>query len=96
MIDVLRKSKATSLEVTQRLKLSEKNELKTDIARRKYLPIATRGAVLYFVIVDLEILNPMYKFSLQWFADMFIKFIGKQRSDDVMFSNDDIILRQHA
>ncbi|XP_076809994.1 dynein axonemal heavy chain 6-like [Clavelina lepadiformis] len=75
LIKTLKQSKLTSAEVMERLRLSEENELRTDAARGRYLPVATRGAVLYFVLADLEILNPMYQFSLQWFTDMFIQCI---------------------
>ena len=77
LIKTLKQSKLTSAEVMERLRLSEENELRTDAARGRYLPVATRGAVLYFVLADLEILNPMYQFSLQWFTDMFIQCICK-------------------
>uniref|UniRef100_H2YVQ6 AAA+ ATPase domain-containing protein n=1 Tax=Ciona savignyi TaxID=51511 RepID=H2YVQ6_CIOSA len=43
----------------------------------RYMPVATRGAVLYFVVADLEVLNPMYQFSLQWFSEKFILCIGE-------------------
>ena len=77
LIKILRKSDVTSEEVSDRLKASEKNEQRMEVARRKYLPVATRGAVLYFVIAELEGLNPMYQFSLQWFSLMFTKCIGE-------------------
>uniref|UniRef100_H2YVP9 AAA+ ATPase domain-containing protein n=1 Tax=Ciona savignyi TaxID=51511 RepID=H2YVP9_CIOSA len=48
------------------------NERRTEAARSRYMPVATRGAVLYFVVADLEVLNPMYQFSLQWFSEKFI------------------------
>jgi len=33
--------------------------------RQQYLPVATRGSVLYFCIVELQTLNWMYNTSLQ-------------------------------
>ena len=77
LISTLRQSKLTSAEVMDRLKLSEENELKTEAARGRYMPVATRGAVLYFVVADLEVLSAMYQFSLQWFTDMFLQCIGE-------------------
>lgn len=38
--------------------------------------VATRGAVLYFVIADLAIIDVMYQFSLGGFQDMFRQCIG--------------------
>ena len=77
LITTLKQSKLTSAEVFNRLQLSEENEAKTEAARSRYLPVATRGAVLYFALADLEVLNPMYQFSLQWFTDMFLQCVGK-------------------
>ena len=33
--------------------------------------VATRGAVLYFVLADLAGIDVMYQFSLSWFRNMF-------------------------
>ena len=59
-----------------RLQQSAENETKTEAARGRYLPVATRGAVLYFVLADLEVLNSMYQFSLQWFTEKFLQCVG--------------------
>lgn len=40
--------------------------------RKNYLPIATRGAVLYFMVSDLVHINHMYQFSLVWFHKIFV------------------------
>ena len=36
-----------------------------------YLQVATRGAVLYFVLADLASVDVMYQYSLLWFQAMF-------------------------
>lgn len=50
---------------------SEETEEKINHSREKYLPVATRGAVLYFVLTDLAYVDVMYQFSLPWFTDLF-------------------------
>ena len=50
---------------------SEDTEEKINLSREKYLPVATRGAVLYFVLTDLAYVDIMYQFSLAWFTDLF-------------------------
>lgn len=47
--------------------------------------MATRGAVLYFVIANLGTINVMYQFSLAWFLEMF---------DSCLVSNDNLPLGQ--
>lgn len=75
-MSTLKQSKVTSGEISNRLKLAEENERRISLARSRYLPVATRGAVLHFVLADLENLNPMYQFSLNWFINMFEQCIG--------------------
>ena len=38
--------------------------------------VATRGAVLYFVLADLAGVDFMYQFSLTWFQSMFVSCIN--------------------
>jgi len=38
-----------------------------------YAPVAYRAAILYFVVQDLQKVNHMYQFSLNWFRSVFIK-----------------------
>ncbi|KAM8945402.1 dynein axonemal heavy chain 14 [Pelodytes ibericus] len=71
LIDTLQKSKITSRDVSQRIEASGKTEATMEAARGIYLPIATRGAVLYFGVADLIHLNYMYQFSLHWFHRVF-------------------------
>ncbi|XP_022090728.1 dynein heavy chain 6, axonemal-like isoform X2 [Acanthaster planci] len=71
LVDTLDKSKRMSEEIQKRVEESEETQQKIDLARKKYLPVATRGAVLYFVLADLAGIDVMYQFSLPWFQDMF-------------------------
>ena len=77
LIVILKKSQNTAEEVSKRLTEAKMNQEKTDQARSKYLKVANRGAVLYFVTDELSGLSPMYQFSLQWFTNLFIDSISK-------------------
>lgn len=48
------------------------------MTRQHYLPVATRGAIIYFTLVDLPSLNVMYQFSLQWFVNIFTGCLLKE------------------
>lgn len=39
--------------------------------RELYKSVATRGSVLFFVIKDLSIIDPMYQYSLQYIQRLF-------------------------
>jgi dynein heavy chain len=39
--------------------------------RNKYRPVAIRGALIYFVIADLALIDPMYQYSLSYFTKLF-------------------------
>ncbi|XP_075719503.1 dynein axonemal heavy chain 14 isoform X3 [Rhinoderma darwinii] len=73
LINTLQKSKLTAKDVFKRMKDSGKTETSIEAARGIYLPVAQRGAVLYFVVADLIHLNYMYQFSLQWFHQVFVE-----------------------
>uniref|UniRef100_F7F2H3 AAA+ ATPase domain-containing protein n=1 Tax=Ornithorhynchus anatinus TaxID=9258 RepID=F7F2H3_ORNAN len=82
LIDNLKKSKITSKEISERVKVSEKAEREFERIRKSFLPVATRGALLYFVVADLFQINYMYQFSLDWFRQVFgetIKAMGKDQ-----------------
>ncbi|XP_066451266.1 dynein axonemal heavy chain 14 isoform X2 [Eleutherodactylus coqui] len=73
LINTLQKSKVTAKDVVKRMRDSGKTEASIEAARDIYLPVARRGAVLYFVVADLIHLNYMYQFSLQWFHQVFVE-----------------------
>ncbi|XP_054550811.1 dynein axonemal heavy chain 14 isoform X4 [Talpa occidentalis] len=70
--DNLRKSKMTSNEISRRIKSTEIAERAIQETRSTYLPIATRGALLYFLVAGLTQINYMYQFSLDWFHQVFV------------------------
>jgi dynein heavy chain len=49
------------------MKESEITEKEIDTTRESFRPVAYRAAVLFFGIIDLAIIDPMYQYSLQWF-----------------------------
>uniref|UniRef100_A0A7M4E560 Dynein axonemal heavy chain 14 n=1 Tax=Crocodylus porosus TaxID=8502 RepID=A0A7M4E560_CROPO len=73
LLDNLERTKVTSKEISERIEASAKTEATIEKARKSYLPVATRGAVLYFVVADLVKINYMYQFSLEWFHKIFVE-----------------------
>jgi len=46
------------------LKESEVTEKEIDTTRELYRPVAYRASLLFFAIVDLAVIDPMYQYSL--------------------------------
>lgn len=53
-----------------------------DIAREFYRPAAARASLLYFILNDLNSINPIYQFSLKAFSVVFQKAIQKADASD--------------
>ncbi|KAJ1562004.1 Dynein heavy chain 2, axonemal, partial [Cladochytrium tenue] len=84
LVGTLQSSKAISEDVTNQLQISELTERKIDAAREGYRPCAERASVLYFVLNDLSLIDPMYQFSLDVYVELFDTSIAKsKRADDL-------------
>ena len=58
-------------EVTEKLKIGEQTAIEIDRVRNGYRPAARRGALLFFVLSEMALINNMYQFSLSSFLDVF-------------------------
>ncbi len=84
LIDILAESKTTGDEINVRRAESEITEKEIDITRESFRQVAYRASLLFFCIVDLNIIDPMYQYSLQWFQRLFASSVkDSQPSEDV-------------
>ncbi len=54
---------------------AETTEREIDATREEYRPVAARSSLLFFAISDLAAVDPMYQYSLAWFAALFVRGI---------------------
>ena len=60
LIDVLENAKVTSTEINARIADATIVEAEIKETREKYVPVAVRGSIIYFVIADMANINDMY------------------------------------
>lgn len=82
IIDVLNDTKRVSNEVKEKLVIAGATNENITVAREEYRPVATRGAVIYFLLVEMAAVNPMYQSSLQQFVGIFMEAILKAQDGE--------------
>ena len=82
LIKSLQESKATNDIVKEKLQQAETKQVEIELARAQYKIIATRGSIIYFVIADLSLIDPMYQFSLTYFTKLFNSVIENTAKND--------------
>lgn len=90
LIDILDESAAVSKEIAEQKLISDVAEKQIDETREKFRNVAFRASILFFCIVDLAEIDPMYQYSLQWFARLFgagVKNSEKGDTDDERIAN---------
>lgn len=83
-INILSSSKSLSEEIQAKQLVAEATEGEIDDARKIYLPVANHSAILFFCIIELANIDPMYQYSLVWFLNLFTQTIIRSPKSDVL------------
>lgn len=75
LIQQLQQSKNDNREIQEKLKKQETDRVVFAQIRDFYREVAKRVANLYFVILDLALIEPTYQWSLDFYINLFLKGI---------------------
>ncbi|CAG9464833.1 unnamed protein product [Pedinophyceae sp. YPF-701] len=81
-VDVLQSSKVLADDISEKQKIADETEAKIDDARVGYKPVARHSSTLYFSVMDMGHIDPMYQYSLGWFVGLFLKAISESKQSD--------------
>lgn len=92
LVENLETTKSTASEITEKVAEAKITSIKIDKARELYRPAAARASLLYFILNELNTINPIYQFSLKAFSVVFQKAIAKaDPSDEVRIRVNNLI-----
>ena len=77
LVENLETTKRTAAEIECKVTEARGTSKEIDAARELYRPAAARASLLYFILNDLNTINPIYQFSLKAFSVVFQKAILK-------------------
>ncbi|XP_038207715.1 dynein beta chain, ciliary [Zerene cesonia] len=77
LIENLEITKKTAADIEKKVSEAKVTSHEIDQAREFYRPAAARASLLYFILNDLNTINPIYQFSLKAFSVVFQKAISK-------------------
>lgn len=71
-------------QVFEKLTLAQKTSMDIDKLRDGYRPAAKRGAILFFVLTEMALVDSMYQFSLASYLEVFDFSLQKSLPDSVL------------
>ncbi|KAJ9456696.1 Dynein-1-alpha heavy chain [Diplonema papillatum] len=80
LITTLEDTKSSAEDIAQKLESALATKRDIDRARQDYLPVAKRGAILFFCIAGISAINSMYEYSLAAFLHDVFK-VSLERSE---------------
>lgn len=68
------------------METAEFTQTNIDLTRSLYMPVANRAQILFFCIIDLQHIDIMYQYSLEWFIVIFNNSISNTKKSSKYFS----------
>ena len=84
LIEGLERAKVTATEIQAKQAVAKETEISIAEARKAYIPVAVRGALVYFLVDQLWVLEHLYRYSMANFVTIFKKGmdIADQKEED--------------
>lgn len=82
LIEQLEVTKETSTIIQEKQIQAKITEKEINESRESYRPVASEGAMLYFLLIQLWIIDHMYQYSLESFQNFFFKAIEKTEESE--------------
>ena len=70
LIENLERSKELSTDIKEKVEIAKQTSIAIDEASEQYRPAASRGALVYFMMIELTKIHSFYKFSLESFINV--------------------------
>lgn len=80
LIQSLELTKETSRSIQEQQAIAVETETNINVLREVYRRVAAEGAMLYFLLIQLNVVDAMYQYSLDSFQTFFFKAIEKTES----------------
>ncbi|KAL0979348.1 hypothetical protein UPYG_G00183960 [Umbra pygmaea] len=84
LLHTLEETKSKSSEVSEKVKLADKTSTDINKLRDGYRPAAKRGAILFFVLAEMALVNSMYQYSLASYLELFDYSLRKSLPDSIL------------
>jgi dynein heavy chain len=81
LITTLENTKEKAVEIAEKLKQATITAEEIETTRVKYVPVAKRGSILFFVMSSLSIINNMYENSLNMYLEVFNLTLATSKKD---------------
>ncbi|KAJ8682461.1 hypothetical protein QAD02_018253 [Eretmocerus hayati] len=93
LVENLETTKRTAAEIERKVAEARETSLAIDAARELYRPAAARASLLYFILNELNSINPIYQFSLKAFSVVFQKALISNPSPNQQQQSVDVTAR---
>ena len=93
LIQILQTSKDKAGFIKEKLKEAIEIEAEITETRNQYKQVSIRGSILYFVITDLAIIDPMYQYSLTYVKKLFNDAIRDSQGPDDLDERIEVLIK---